>query len=49
MVHCYEIQYGGHAIADDLEEIVFDAVAVTIPKWRTFKLLRWMQNLHHSK
>jgi hypothetical protein len=19
-----------------------------LPKWRTFELLRWMQNLHHS-
>jgi hypothetical protein len=23
--------------------------ALTIPKWRTFELLRWMQNLHNSK
>jgi len=26
----------------------FYPVASTIPKWRTFKLLRWMQNLHQS-
>jgi hypothetical protein len=25
----------------------FNVVAATIPKWRTFKLLRWMQGLHH--
>jgi hypothetical protein len=23
-----------------------NSVALTIPKWRTFKLLRWVQNLH---
>jgi hypothetical protein len=26
----------------------FDSVASTIPKWRTFKLLRWKPNLHQS-
>jgi hypothetical protein len=26
----------------------FNIVASTIPKWRTFKLLRWMQNLNQS-
>jgi hypothetical protein len=26
----------------------FNPVASTIPKWRTFKILRWMQNLHKS-
>jgi hypothetical protein len=26
----------------------FNVVAATIPKWRTFKLLRWMRNLYHS-
>jgi hypothetical protein len=36
----YEIQWGGHAIGDDFEAIIFNAVAATIPKWRTFKLLK---------
>jgi hypothetical protein len=40
----YEIQYGGQAIEDDLKAISFHPVASTIPKWRTFKLLRWVQN-----
>jgi hypothetical protein len=36
----YEIQQGGHTIKDDLDAIIFNAVAATIRKWRTFKLLR---------
>jgi hypothetical protein len=36
----------GHAIEDDLDAILFNPAASTIPKWRTFKLLRWMQNLY---
>jgi hypothetical protein len=28
--------------------LTFNPVPSTIPKWRTFKLLRWMQNLHQS-
>jgi hypothetical protein len=28
--------------------VLFNSVPLTIPKWRTFKLLRWMQNLHQS-
>jgi hypothetical protein len=49
LVDFHEIQYGGHAIEGDLEAIVFNAVAaITIPKWRTLKLLRWMHNLHQS-
>jgi hypothetical protein len=35
---------------DDIEEylhsILFNAVASTIPKWRTLKLLRWVQLLN---
>jgi hypothetical protein len=38
-----EILYGGDDIEDDLDSILFNAVASTIPKWRTFKLLRWVQ------
>jgi hypothetical protein len=38
----------GHAIEGDLEAVLFNPVSSTIPKWRTFKLLRWMQNLHRS-
>jgi hypothetical protein len=30
-----EILYGG-------DDILFNSVASTIPKWRTFKLLRWV-------
>jgi hypothetical protein len=36
----YEIQYRGHAIEGDLNGIISNAVAATIPKWRTLKLLR---------
>jgi hypothetical protein len=36
------------AIEGDLDAILFNSVTSTIPKWRTFKLLRWMQNLHQS-
>jgi hypothetical protein len=38
-----EILYGGDAIQDDLNSTLLKALASTIPKWRTFKLLRWMQ------
>jgi hypothetical protein len=41
-----EILYGGDDIEDDLDSILFIAVASTIPKWRTFKLLRWEQLLN---
>jgi hypothetical protein len=44
----YEIQYGGHAIERDLDSTRFIPVASTIPKWRMFKLLRWMQNFPQS-
>jgi hypothetical protein len=37
-----EIMYGVHDIEDDLYSILFSAVASTIPKWRTLKLLRWV-------
>jgi hypothetical protein len=48
LVDFNEIQYGGHAIEGDLDAVFFNPVPSTIPKWRTFKLLRWMQNLHQS-
>jgi hypothetical protein len=32
----------------DLDVVLINPVLSTIPKWRTFKLLRWMQNLHQS-
>jgi hypothetical protein len=44
----YKIQQRGHAIEGDLNSIIFNPLASTIPKWQTFKLLRWTQNLHHS-
>jgi hypothetical protein len=47
-VDFYEIQYGGHAIEGDLDAVLSNPVLSTIPKWRTFKLLTWMQNLHQS-
>jgi hypothetical protein len=37
---------GGRALEGDLDAMVFNAVAATIPKWQTFKLLRWFQNFH---
>jgi hypothetical protein len=40
-----EILYGSDDIEGDLDSILFNAVASTIPKWRTFKLLRWVQLL----
>jgi hypothetical protein len=33
---------------DDLDAVLFNPVPSTIPKWRTFRLPRWMQNLHQS-
>jgi hypothetical protein len=38
-----EILYGCDDIEDDLDSALFNAVASTIPKWLTFKLLRWVQ------
>jgi hypothetical protein len=37
-----------HAIEVDLDAILSNPVASTSPKWRTFKLLRLMQDLHQS-
>jgi hypothetical protein len=38
-----EILYGGDGIEYYLDSILFNLVASTIPKLRTFKLLRWEQ------
>jgi hypothetical protein len=37
-----EILYRGDDIEYYLDYILFNPVALTIPKWRTFKLLRWV-------
>jgi hypothetical protein len=37
-----EILYGGDDTEDDLYSITLNSVPSTIPKWRTFKLLRWV-------
>jgi hypothetical protein len=37
-----EILYVGNDIEDDLESILLNPVASTIPKYSTFKLLRWV-------
>jgi hypothetical protein len=42
-----EILYGSDDIEDDLDSILFNAIASTIPKWRTFKLLRWVHLLNN--
>jgi hypothetical protein len=41
-----EMLYGGDDIEDDFDSILLSAVASTIPTWRTFKLLRWVQLLN---
>jgi hypothetical protein len=33
-----EILYGGDDVEDDIDSILLNPVALTIPKWRTFKL-----------
>jgi hypothetical protein len=48
LVDLYEIQYGGHVIEGNLDVIHFNSVLSSISKWRSFKLLRWMKNLHQS-
>jgi hypothetical protein len=40
-----EILYGYDDIEGDFDCILLNAVASTIPKWRTFELLRWEQLL----
>jgi hypothetical protein len=34
--------YGGDSIQHYLDYILFNVISLTIPKWRTFKLLRWV-------
>jgi hypothetical protein len=41
-----EILYGGDEVEDDIDTILLNLVASTIPKWRTFKLLMWVQLLN---
>jgi hypothetical protein len=43
LVDLDEILYGVDAIERDLYSILHNLVASTTPKWRTFKLLRWVQ------
>jgi hypothetical protein len=45
-VHLDEILSGGDGIEDDLDSTVFNHVASTISKWRTFKPLRWVHLLN---
>jgi hypothetical protein len=42
LVDLDEILYAGTAIKGDLDVIFFNLVAPAIPKWRTFKLVRWL-------
>jgi hypothetical protein len=48
MVDCYEIHYGCDAIEGDLDATLSNPVPSTVPNWQTFRLLRWMQNVHQS-
>jgi hypothetical protein len=41
-----ETLYAGDDIEDDLNSILFNAIASIIPNWQTFKLLRWLQLLN---
>jgi hypothetical protein len=43
-----EILHGGVAIAEDLDVTSFNSIASDILKWLKFKVVRWMQYLHHS-
>jgi hypothetical protein len=39
-----EIHWGRHGIEGDLEAILVNPVASTIPKWLKQKFLQWLQN-----
>jgi hypothetical protein len=39
LIDFHEIQWGWHTIEVDLDAVVLNVVAATIPKWRTFKIL----------
>jgi hypothetical protein len=41
-----DILYAGDDIEYDLDSTLMNAVASTITKWHTFKLLRWAQLLN---
>jgi hypothetical protein len=40
------ILYGVDDIEDDLGSIIFNPVASTLSKWRTFEVLGWVQLLN---
>jgi hypothetical protein len=42
----HEIQQGRRAVGGDLRSVDFNPVASIITEWRTFRLLRWLLNLH---
>jgi hypothetical protein len=44
----YEIRQGAHTVEGDLNTMLFNRMASTVPKMRTFRLLWWMQNLQQS-
>jgi hypothetical protein len=46
MVDLDEILYGDDDVEVDYDSILLNPEASTIPKWRTFKLLWWMQLLN---
>jgi hypothetical protein len=46
LVDLDEILYGDDDIEGDLGSMLLNLVASTIPKWLTFKLLRWVQLLN---
>jgi hypothetical protein len=48
LIDFYEIQLGGHAIKDDLKDLLSNPVPATFPKWRKLKVRRLVQNLHQS-
>jgi hypothetical protein len=41
-----EILYGGDDIEGHIDSIRFNIIAPTIPRWRTFKPLRWLQRFN---
>jgi hypothetical protein len=41
-----EILYGDDGIEGDIDSILLNFVASTLPNWRTFKLLRWARLLN---
>jgi hypothetical protein len=41
-----KILYGGDSTEYYLDSILFNSAASTMPKWRTFKFLRWVQLLN---